>query len=178
MKTSSKLVVTTLTLFGLGACGSAADEIKVTAQKPDVTAPVATVKPGADVALNSILPKAMVVGEFQTVRLEFTEGYTAGSMSVQIEPSAGLRLFGGSSAKTFDMSQTGAHNWDVDVAADVDGVYFLKVFAMVDNMPRSFSVCLDIGTVTQKMFDDAMPADGEITDGGKIRVLDATETIK
>ncbi len=178
MKTSSKLVVTTLTLFGLGACGSAADEIKVTAQKPDVTAPVATIKPGADVSLNSILPKAMVAGDFQTVRLEFSEGYVDGSMSVQVEPSAGLRLFGGSSSKSFDMSQSGPHSWNIDVAADTDGVYFLNVFATANDMPRSFSVRINIGTVTQKMFDDAMPADGELTDGGKVRALDATETIK
>lgn len=165
-------------IASLSACTATSQSETVAEAKPKVTAPMATVKPGADVSLNSILPKSMAVGDFQTIRLEFTEGYTDGSMSVQIEPSAGLRLFGGSSTKSFDMSQPGAHNWDVDVAADSDGVYFLKVFAMADNMPRSFSVRLDIGTVTQKMFDDVMPADGELTDGGKVRVLDATETIK
>ena len=62
--------------------------------------------------------------------------------------------------------------------ADVDGVYFLNVFAEADGQPRVFSVRLDMGQVTQKMFDDAMPADGKMSDGGKIRILEANETIK
>lgn len=165
-------------LGSLVACTAASQPDVVAETKSKVMTPMTTVKPGADISINSILPKAMVVGDFQTVRLEFTEGYVDGTMSVQIEPSEGLRLFGGSTTKSFDMTQAVKHSWDVDVAADTDGVYFLKVFAMADNMPRSFSVRLDIGTVTQKMFDDAMPADGELTDGGKVRALDATETIK
>jgi len=76
------------------------------------------------------------------------------------------------------MAAQGPHIWDVDVKADTDGVYFLNVFSEAQGQPRSFSVRLNMGVVTQKMIDDAMPSDGELVDGGKIRVLDATQTIR
>ena len=139
---------------------------------------IATVKPGASVTMTQALPKVMTSGSFQAVQLQFSEAYNSGTMSVSIEPSAGLRLFGGSSSKTFDMTSSGAHIWDLDVKADVDGVYFLNVFAEAGGQARVFSVQMNIGQVTQKMFDEALPADGELIDGGKIRVLEATETIK
>jgi len=142
---------------------------------------MATVKPGASVTLKSVLPKAMTSGTFHTVKLELSDGYQDGIMTVSIEPSDGLTLFAGSNSKTFDMSNPGPHVWDVDVKADADGVYFLNVFSQAQGMPRSFSVRLNVGVVTQKMFDDKMPADGELTedpDGSKIRVLEATETIQ
>jgi len=76
------------------------------------------------------------------------------------------------------MAVPGTHVWDLDVKADHDGVYFLNVFAEVQGEARSFSVRLDVGTTTQKMFQNAVPADGELTDGGKIRVMEAEETIQ
>lgn len=181
LKTALSLIVT----GGLCACTAATQQsAEVQPQNTDVqgvakvTAPIATVKPGADVTLNSILPKSMTSGSFQTVQLSFAESYNAGTMSVSIEPSEGLSLFGGSSSKAFDMAQPGGHVWNVDVKSDADGVYFLNVFAEAQGQPRSFSVRLDMGQTTQKMFDDAMPADGELMDGGKIRVLEADETIR
>lgn len=161
---------------GLTACAASSDTSEVSKSK--TITPIATVKPGADVSLNSVLPKSMTSGAFQTVQLRLQDGYADGPLSVNLSTSDGLRLFGGATSKTFDMSQTGPHVWDVDVKADVDGVYFLNVFAEADGQPRSFSVRIDMGVVTQKMFDDAMPADGVMADGGKIRVLDADETIK
>lgn len=137
-----------------------------------------TVKPGANVTLNSVLPKSMTSGTYQTVRLELADGYADGMMSVEVVPSNGLSLFGGNNSKTFNMVAEGPHIWNLDVKSDVDGVYFLNVFASAKGQARSFSVRLNMGTVTQKMFDDAMPADGELVDGGKIRVMDAEETIK
>jgi hypothetical protein len=137
-----------------------------------------TVKPGASVTLNSVLPKAMTSGTFQTVQLRLTDGYEAGVMSVRVEPSAGLSLFGSTSSKTFDMTKSGEHILDLDVKADTDGVYFLNVFTEAEGLARSFSVRLDMGQTNQKMFDEALPADGELADGGSIRVLEAEETIK
>lgn len=139
---------------------------------------ITTVKPGASVTLNSVLPKSMTSGTFQTVQLRLTDGYEAGVMSVTVEPSEGLSLFGSASSKTFDMTKSGEHILDLDVKADTDGVYFLNVFTEAEGLMRSFSVRLDMGQTNQKMFDEAMPADGELMDGGQIRVLDAEETIK
>jgi len=143
----------------------------------DKTVPYATVKPGAAVTMNSVLPKALTSGSFQPVKLELTDGHNDGIMSVQIVPSDGLRIFGASS-KTFDMSASGAHVWDLDVKADTDGVYFLNVFAEAQGRPRSFSVRLEMGVVTQKMLDDAYPNRGELAAGGKIRVMEGQETIR
>lgn len=139
---------------------------------------VATVKPGASVSMVPTLPKTMVSGAYQTVQLKFDEGYGDGSLSVTIEPSEGLQLFGGASAKTFDMTSPQGHVWDLDVKADADGVYFLNIFAEAKGQFRTFSVRLDMGQITQKMIDIAMPSNGELADGGKIRVLEAEETIK
>jgi len=175
----TKIALSIALIGGLAACAAPAEETALEATASTKTfEPMATVKPGASVTLKSVLPKAMTSGTFQTVKLRMEDQYADGTLSVKIEPSSGLKLFGGASSKTFDMAKPGAHEWDVDVKADTDGVYFLNVFATANGMPRSFSVRLDVGTVTQKMFDEAMPADGELTDGGKIRALEVTETIE
>ncbi|MEP3653710.1 MAG: hypothetical protein ABJO36_02340 [Litorimonas sp.] len=174
----SKLVLTVIAIGGIAACSAATQKTTTTENVDKKMAHATTVKPGASVTLDSALPESMTSGSFQTVQLRFSEAYSDGPMSVKIEPSEGLRFFGGESSKTFDMSQSGPHLWTVDVKADVDGVYFLNVFAEAQGQPRSFSVRLDMGATTQKMFDDAMPADGELSDGGKIRVLEAEETIQ
>lgn len=183
----SKLALSATLIGGLAACTASADNMETDAASavaPTATAkvkglaPMATVKPGASVTMNTVLPKIMTSGSFQTVQLRFDEAYGSGVMTVTVAPSAGLSLFGGASSKTFDMASPDTHVWDVDVKADGDGVYFLNVFAEAQGQPRTFSVRLNIGQTTQKMFDDAVPADGEIADGGKIRVLEAEETIE
>ena len=162
-------------ICALSACTASTGNVETNSKTFE---PAVTVKPGANVSMTSALPKSMASGTYQTVQLRFDEAYTDGTMTVTIAPSAGLSLFGSSESKTFDMATPEAHIWDVDVKSDVDGVYFLNVFAETGGEARSFSVRLDMGVTNQKMFDDAMPADGELTDGGKIRVLEAEETIK
>lgn len=169
----------TLTVIGaLSACTASTHQTAGADTTAKHSAPMVTVKPGANVTLNSVLPKSMTSGTFQTVQLRFKEADFAGTMSVDLEPSEGLSLFGGATSKTFTLAKSNEHVWDVDVKADVDGVYFLNVFVEMQGQPRAFSVRLDMGQTTQKMFDEAMPADGELTDGGKIRALEADETIK
>lgn len=179
-----KVALAASLICSVAACAPAAEKIETasaakTIETPSKTfEPVATVKPGANVSMTSALPKFMTSGTFQTVQLRFDEAYTDGTMTVTIEPSAGLRLFGGTASKTFNLAVPGTHLWDLDVKSDTDGVYFLNVFANAQGEARSFSVRLDMGTTTQKMFDEAMPADGELSEGGKIRVMEAEETIK
>jgi len=173
----TKWAVSAALICGVSACSASVDTAE-TSSKTKTIERVATVKPGANVTLNSILPKSMTPGSFQSIQLRFEEAYSEGPMTVTIEPSAGLSLFGGTASKTFNMAGPGPHVWDLDVKSDVDGVYFLNVFAEAQGQPRSFSVRLDVGQTTQKMFDEAMPADGDLSDGGKIRVLEADETIQ
>lgn len=194
----SKTIIITGVVIGLCACTAVDSNTTITntASSVEATAPavqpvtaqhrhdkhthgqVATVKPGASITLNPVLPKTMSSGAYQTVRLELQDGYGEGVMSVNVVPSDGLSLFGSTSSKTFNMAAPGPHVWDLDVKADTDGVYFLNVFSEAQGQPRSFSVRLDMGVVTQKMLSDAMPSEGELIDGGKIRVLDAEETIR
>lgn len=189
----SKLILSTAMIAGLCACTAAEQSVsqadasvvktgeqiaQTVAKKKTHPHHRATVKPGASVTLNSVLPKSMASGSYQTVQLQLSDGYTDGALSVTIEPSAGLSLYGGNSSKTFDMSGPGPHIWDVDVKADTDGVYFLNVFSEAQGQPRSFSVRMNMGVVTQKMLDEATPAEGELVDGGKLRVLEADETIR
>ena len=196
MTALTKMALAAALMCGVSACSASveqgdklvqAERIEATssqsqARTPPVfakkRAPYATVKPGAAVSLNSLLPKSMTSGSFQTVQLQLQDAYQEGVLSVKIEPSEGLSLFGGNSAKTFNMAAQGPHIWDLDVKADTDGVYFLNVFAEAQGQVRSFSVRLDMGVITQKMLNDSMPAQGELVAGGKIRVLEATETIK
>lgn len=199
MMTLTKITLATALICGLSACSASVEQSEKIAETVhtetahtetahsdshashaviDKSAPYATVKPGAAVTLNSALPKAMTSGSYQTVQLQLQDGHQDGVMTVRLEPSAGLRLFGATSSKTFNMAAAGPHIWDVDVKADSDGVYFLNVFAEAQGRPRSFSVRLDMGVVTQKMIDEALPKQGELVDGGKIRVLEATETIR
>ena len=182
MKRLSNLAFSTLLVLGLSACSGAVEqsaEADLDVQgisKP--TQPYATVKPGASVTLNPVLPKSMTSGSFQTVQLRLNESYSSGPLSVTVEASNGLSLFGGASTKIFDMEDIGEHVWDIDVKSDEDGIYFLNVFVEAGGRARSFSVRLQMGQITQKMSADALQSDGELTDGGQIRVLDATETIK
>jgi len=188
----SKLISLTTSVVMLSACAPAVQQSADLNQEVGVSSletghshkatkdnlRIATVKPGANVSMKSVLPKSMSSDAFQTVRMELTEGYQEGVMTVSIEPSEGLNLFGGSNSQTFNLSNPGPHTWDIDVMADVDGVYFLNVFALANGEPRSFSVRIDIGVTTQKMLDDVMPAQGELSEDGKIRVLGADETIQ
>ncbi len=195
MKTLTKIAFSTALICGISACSASVEQTEIVTKQDHSTlhdhsgeASVnakakpgtyyATVKPGASITLNSILPMSMTSGSYQTVRLELQDGYTDGVMSVNLVPSDGLSLFGSASSKTFNMAGSGPHIWDVDVKANTDGVYFLNVFSEAQGQPRSFSVRLDMGIVTQKMLNDAMPSEGELVDGGKIRVLEATETIR
>jgi len=179
----TKLALSSVLVCGLAACAASADEeAELKTMTPVASsktiAPVATVKPGASVSMTSALPKSMTSGSFQTVQLRFDEAYADGTMTVKVVPTAGLNLFGSTGDRTFNMAVPGTHVWDLDVKADADGVYFLNVFAEAQGEVRSFSVRLNMGVTTQKMFDNAMPADGDLVDGGKIRVLDAEETIE
>ena len=191
----TKLIALTASVVMFSACAPAAQQNAELSQDDTSSPPDAghshkatkdnlhrpTIKPGADVSIKSVLPKSMISGEFQTVKLELMEGYQEGVMTVSIEPSEGLTLFAGSNSKTFNLSNPGPHMWDLDVKADSDGVYFLNIFAQAGGQARSFSVRLNIGVgeaLSKEMFDEAMPADGELTDGGKIRVLEADETIR
>ncbi len=182
-----KTVLSLVVAGGLCACTAASQQSADAQIEPSkvvetvtskVTAPMATVKPGANITLNSVLPKTMVAGEFQTVQLSLTDAYLNGSLEVNIKTSSGLRIFGGQDSQSFDMSKEGPHNFDVDVAADTDGVYFLNVFTTANGSARSFSVRVNVGNVTQKMFDDLRPASGELVESGTIRVMDADETIR
>jgi len=193
MTTLTKIAVAAALVCGLSACSASVEQTETVAKQNHTAthdhsivktsdakgeAVYATVKPGASVTLNSVLPKTMSSGSFQAVQLQLQDGYNDGVLSVNIVPSEGLSLFGSSASKTFNMAGPGPHIWDLDVKAETDGVYFLNVFAEAQGQPRSFSVRLDMGQITQKMINDALPVQGELADGGKIRVLEATETIR
>ena len=190
MTVLTKMTIAAAFLCGLSACSSSVEHDEKLAQVKqtkvshashadfDKTTPYATVKPGAAVTLNSVLPKSMTSGSYQTVQLQLQDNHQEGSMSVRLVPSDGLTLFGGASSKTFDMSASGPHIWDVDVKAENDGVYFLNVFAEAQGLPRSFSVRVDIGQISQKMLDDAIPKQGTLSSDGKVRILEAQETIR
>jgi hypothetical protein len=66
----------------------------------------------------------------------------------------------------------------LDAKSDADGVYFLNVFTEAHNESRSFSVQLDMGQTIQKTSDEKKPAQGQLVDGGTVRVMDAEETIE
>jgi len=187
MKALTKIIIAASLTTGVSACSSSVEQseklTKVTDTDSahaahghvDKTGTYATIKPGASVRLNSILPKSMTSGTYQTVQLQLKDGYQDGTMSVTIEPSAGLTLFGGVSSKTFNMTEAGPHIWDVDVKAENDGVYFLNIFANAKGQSRSFSVRMDMGVITQKMLDDAMPENGELSSDGKYRVFEVSD---
>lgn len=135
-----------------------------------------TPKPGASVQFSSQVPGKMDVGRFHAIELEFTETYQDDDLSVSLTASEGLNLFGGIDVKVFDMKQGPVHEWDVDVSADTDGIYYLDVFVEAQGEPRVFSVKLEIGDVDSDMRDSAKTSSGKIVDG--VRVLEAEETIK
>jgi len=57
--------------------------------------PFETIKPGAGITLTHRAPLSMQSGRFQNVELTMDEIYDIGQMELQIIPSEGLRLFGG-----------------------------------------------------------------------------------
>lgn len=171
MKTFTTIAMTGVAL-GLVAC-AAPTSSNVTVKSSSAAA---TIKPGASVSLEKTFSKNMQSTGYNTVGLAFSEGYDAGNLSARLVPSEGLSVYGGATSRDFDMGTASTHTWDVDVSASQDGIYFLNVFVEAEGQPRSFSVQLNIGDVTDDMRKSAMPENGEMQDG--LRVMDATETIK
>lgn len=169
-------IISTTMILGLSAVLVACAAPSTSTQTVKAEQVVTTVKPGAAVTLESSLPKIMRTTGYNTVSLMFSESYETNNLSVQIVPSEGLSLFGGASSKSFDMAGATTHQWDVDVSAQEDGIYFLNVFAEADGQPRTFSVRLEIGDVTEDMRKSSMSENGEMHDG--IRILEAQETIE
>jgi len=161
-------------LSGLCLTACAAQSPSLTAEKPH--AEQATVKPGAAVTLTPSLPKSMSVQTFNTVNLNFNEANFAGLMKVNVVPSEGLTIFGGSKERVFNMSTENTHQLSLDVSAETDGLYFLNVFVEANGQARSFSVSVNIGDVTEAMRKSAIPENGTLKDG--VRVLEAEETIR
>ena len=170
-----KLVVSSALICSAAACSLSVETAEMIA-KTDTSH--ATVKPRANVSMTSALPKIMSSGAFYPVQLSFEEAYTQGVMTVSVKPSADLDLFGGEDLKTFDLAEQGPHVWNLDVKSQLDGIYTLDVFTEAHNESRSFSVQLNMGQIAQKTSKTVEPENGELVDGGKIRVMDAEETIQ
>jgi len=103
MKTLTKIAFSTALICGISACSASVEQTEIVTKQDHSTlhdhsgeASVnakakpgtyyATVKPGASITLNSILPMSMTSGSYQTVRLELQDGYTDGVMSVNLVP--------------------------------------------------------------------------------------------
>ncbi|WP_427450150.1 hypothetical protein [Litorimonas sp. WD9-15] len=163
-------------LFVLGASILMACAAPSTQQPENKVEKAYTPKPGAAVEFSSEVPKSMVAGQYQTVKLKFAESYPENALSISLTTSKGLSLFGGMDRKSFDMGAGREHVWDIDVSAAEDGIYFLNVFVEADGQPRAFSVKLEIGDVTPAMRNRAVKSTGEVVNG--VRVMEAEEAIR
>ncbi len=144
---------------------------------------VATVKPGAAVSFSHTLQDKVGPGQNGSVDLRVSEGYEAGTLTVETSGTEGLNVFGSQVTQSFSMDAGDTHDWSVSYSADTDGVYYLNVTATADSgdglvMSRAYAVRIEVGDMAL-----AKPAakNGELEmseDGVPEIVMEAEETIE
>ena len=169
----------------LAACTAPADEQTqtTTAQAPaTMEAPeFATVKPGAAVAFSHRLPSLIKVGDWVDAELIVREAYRQGTLRVEIRADEGLQVAPASALMRVDMAGRSTHSWPVRFQATADGVYYLHVFAEVEDAGeisnrRSYAIRVPVGDVTVNQKPAAKM--GETDTGQTVVIMEAEETIE
>ena len=96
MKHFKTLTTALLLTVGLGACAAQSTNI---GEEVLVKPTASTVKPGADVTMNTLIPENLTAQNFHRVKLNFSETQFAGDLNIRVEPSEGLNVFGSSSSQ-------------------------------------------------------------------------------
>jgi hypothetical protein len=112
-----------------------------------------TRKTGAAVNFLHNYSGAMDLGEQRLVRLKFLEGYSSGTMIINLLPQDGLVLEPVTPSYEFPIDSTEDINLDVVLSGEIEGKYYLTIFVSVmgeDELPisRVFALPVFIGNVT------------------------------
>lgn len=142
-----------------------------------------TIKPGAAVSFTHSGPKELQPGQYGKVLLSAAEEYDSGTLYLTAQPDKGLRLVSETAETSFTMSAGRVHDWELDVTAATDGVYYLNVFANAKQPDgteylRSYAVQILVGEVTQADIRNSMKANGNLSEDGKTIAMEAEETIQ
>jgi hypothetical protein len=144
---------------------------------------VATVKPGAAIDFVYKAPKGLMPADYGKLTLTFFEGYQSGTLRLEANASDGLRLVSEVNKKEFSMSGNDPHEWEVDVTASQDGVYYLNLLATVDlpdgrETGRAFSARIEVGDITSANARQSIKTNGVLSSDGTTIVMEAEEVIK
>ncbi len=170
-----------LALFGsLSACAVSNDVLGETVEAETV---LSTQKPGALVSFSSESPTNLQISENGLVKIKVTDGYDSGRLLLSATPDDGLRLVSETGQVEFSMAGSQAHEWELDVTASANGIYYLNILAKAvlptgRSELRSYAVRVQVGDLTEAEIKSSMKPNGTLSSDGTIVVMDAEEEIK
>lgn len=143
----------------------------------------ATVKPGAGVTMNYEAPQNLEIGQYGVLRLNFSEFYNAGTLRLEARPEEGLRFISEVAEKEISLASGNAHEWELDVTSNKDGIYYVSIFATVktpegSDESRAFSARVDVGDITKVGAHKSRVQNGILSQDGKSVILEAEEIIR
>lgn len=183
MSTLSKLSRASLwgAFVSLSACAAHPMAQDMTAN--DEAQIMTTVKPGAAIEMSFEAPNALEPSQYGVLVLSFTEGYDSGTMKLTVTPEPGLRFVSEVMEKEFSMAGNDPHEWELDVTATQDGIYYVNVLASV-NLPdgretgRAFAARVDVGDISKATAKKSIDKNGELSSDGTTLIMRADEIIK
>tara|TARA_R110002020_G_scaffold350175_3_gene563576 strand:+ start:72 stop:629 length:558 start_codon:yes stop_codon:yes gene_type:complete len=181
-KVVSRFVILPLSTSALLLAGCAASQAN-SAQSKEAAGVEKTTKPGAAVTFTHSEPKDLQPGQYGKVVIRVDEEYDTGTLFLTAQPDEGLRLVSETAETSFTMSAGRVHEWELDVTAATDGVYYLNVFAnakLADGTEylRSYAAKILIGDATQSDIRNSIKANGNLSEDGKTIAMEAEETIQ
>lgn len=146
-------------------------------------AQVATVKPGAAIDFVYKAPKDLMPADYGVVTLTFFEGYQSGTLRLKVSADDGLRLVSEITEKEFSMAGNDPHEWELDVTATQDGVYYLNILATVDipngkETGRAFAARINVGDISNANIRQSVKTNGTLSNDGTTIIMEADEVIK
>lgn len=173
--------LTVPTVMFLTACG--ASVFTPVAMQDKTKTAVKTVKPGAAIDFKYDVTQNLLPSDYGKVMLAFMDGYDSGTLRLSVEADEGLRLVSEISQKEFSMSGDIAHEWELDVTAAQDGIYYLNILATVDlpngrESGRAFSARIEVGDITSSSARTSIKSNGTLSFDGTTVIMEAEEEIK
>lgn len=159
--------------------GCAAEPVIETVASPEFT----TNKPGASIDFVYQAPKDLLPVENGVVTLTFFEVYPNGTLRLEVQADEGLQLISEVRKKEFSMAGNDPHEWELDVMANQNGVYYLNVLATVDlpngkETGRAFAARINVGDFTATNARSSLKRNGVLSSDGATVMMEADEVIK
>ncbi len=139
-------------------------------------------KGGAAVHFSHEMKGSLAVGEYTTVKINVSDNYADGTLTLQATGSQGLTIYEPSGFAEYSMDADTAYVWNVDVKSETDGVYYLNVSATATpegqtSIIKTHSIRVEIGDMAKALKNSSAAEITETEDGEKRIIMEAEEEI-